>query len=102
MTYEIPLDGYDGRVSLQTLARRVSRACVHYLQVRFLALVGGVSPLYFVCRPMSFLSCGIVSSFTTWRKLRMACGTQSCRHASNLPVCNPFVQVVLVVFGRQP
>lgn len=33
MTYEIPLDGYDGRVSLQTLARRVSRACVHYLQV---------------------------------------------------------------------
>lgn len=32
MTYEIPLDGYDGRVSLQTLARRVSRACVHYLQ----------------------------------------------------------------------
>ena len=37
MTYEIPLDasGYDGRVSLQTLARRVSRACVHYLQVSF-------------------------------------------------------------------
>ncbi|KAF8076053.1 hypothetical protein FPV67DRAFT_1712033 [Lyophyllum atratum] len=33
MTYEIPLDGHDGRVSLQTLARRVSRSCVHYLQV---------------------------------------------------------------------
>jgi len=33
VTYEIPLDGHDsGRVSLQTLARRVSRACVHYLQ----------------------------------------------------------------------
>ena len=35
MTYEIPLDGYDGRINLQTLARRVSRACVHYLQVLF-------------------------------------------------------------------
>jgi hypothetical protein len=33
MTYEIPLDGWDRRVSLETLARRVSRACVHYLQV---------------------------------------------------------------------
>jgi hypothetical protein len=32
LTYEIPLDGYDGHVSLQTLARRISRACVHYLQ----------------------------------------------------------------------
>jgi hypothetical protein len=30
--YEVPLDTYDGRVSLQTLARRVSRACVHYFQ----------------------------------------------------------------------
>lgn len=45
MTYEIPLDGFDRRVSLQTLARRVSRACVHYLQVRLLTLVGGVFPL---------------------------------------------------------
>jgi hypothetical protein len=32
LTYEIPLAGYD-RVDLQTLARRISRACVHYLQV---------------------------------------------------------------------
>lgn len=32
LTYEIPLDVYDGRVDLSTLARRVSRACVHYLQ----------------------------------------------------------------------
>lgn len=39
MTYEIPMDGYDGRVSLQTLARRVSRACVHYLQVTFRPLL---------------------------------------------------------------
>jgi len=31
LTYEIPLAGYD-RVDLQTLARRISRACVHYLQ----------------------------------------------------------------------
>ncbi|ESK93762.1 hypothetical protein Moror_1460 [Moniliophthora roreri MCA 2997] len=33
LTYEIPLDSYDRHISLQTLARRVSRACVHYLQV---------------------------------------------------------------------
>ncbi|KAF4575185.1 hypothetical protein EYR40_005081 [Pleurotus pulmonarius] len=36
MTYEIPLDKYDGRVSLSTLARRVSRACVHYLQANII------------------------------------------------------------------
>lgn len=36
MTYEIPLDGYDGRLSLQTLARRVSRACAHYLQANMI------------------------------------------------------------------
>jgi len=39
MTYEILLDGYDGRVSLQTLARRVSRACVHYLQANVIPIV---------------------------------------------------------------
>lgn len=33
MTYELPVDGYDGRVELQTLARRVARACVHFIQV---------------------------------------------------------------------
>lgn len=33
MSYEIPVDSsYDGRVSLQTLARRIARACVHYLR----------------------------------------------------------------------
>ncbi|KAF8351217.1 hypothetical protein F5887DRAFT_197490 [Amanita rubescens] len=32
MSYEIPLDSYSGRLSLQTLSRRVARACVHYLQ----------------------------------------------------------------------
>lgn len=34
MTYEIPVDGYEGRVQLQTLARRIARAVVHFLQVR--------------------------------------------------------------------
>ena len=34
MTYEIPVDGYEGRVQLQTLARRIARACVHFIQVR--------------------------------------------------------------------
>lgn len=33
MTYEIPVDGYEGRVQLQTVARRIARACVHFLQV---------------------------------------------------------------------
>ncbi|OSX59308.1 hypothetical protein POSPLADRAFT_1150023 [Postia placenta MAD-698-R-SB12] len=35
MTYELPVDGYDGRVELQTLARRVARACVHFIQLSF-------------------------------------------------------------------
>ncbi|KAH9927137.1 uncharacterized protein BXZ73DRAFT_49150 [Epithele typhae] len=34
MTYELPADCYDGRVELQTLARRIARACVHFLQAR--------------------------------------------------------------------
>jgi len=33
LTYEVPLDVYDGRVSMQALSRRVARACVHYLQM---------------------------------------------------------------------
>ncbi|KAI0771964.1 hypothetical protein BD413DRAFT_604099 [Trametes elegans] len=33
MTYELPVDNsYDGRVELQTIARRIARACVHFLQ----------------------------------------------------------------------
>ncbi|KAG2013365.1 hypothetical protein CC2G_010286 [Coprinopsis cinerea AmutBmut pab1-1] len=39
MTYEIPLDGYDRRVDLETLARRVSRACVHYLQANVIPIL---------------------------------------------------------------
>ncbi|KAG5716059.1 hypothetical protein E4T56_gene10777 [Termitomyces sp. T112] len=39
MTYDIPLDTYDGRVSLQTVARRISRACVHYLQANIIPVV---------------------------------------------------------------
>ncbi|KDR83462.1 hypothetical protein GALMADRAFT_85634 [Galerina marginata CBS 339.88] len=39
LTYEIRLDGYDGRVDLQTLARRVSRACVHYLQANVIPIL---------------------------------------------------------------
>ncbi|KAF7331735.1 hypothetical protein MKEN_00053300 [Mycena kentingensis (nom. inval.)] len=32
LTYEVPVDTYDGRVDMQVLCRRVARACVHYLQ----------------------------------------------------------------------
>ncbi|KXN87950.1 hypothetical protein AN958_07960 [Leucoagaricus sp. SymC.cos] len=39
LTYEIPLDAYDGRVNLSTLARRVSRACVHYLQANVIPIL---------------------------------------------------------------
>ncbi|KAI0637911.1 hypothetical protein C8Q77DRAFT_1048613 [Trametes polyzona] len=35
MTYELPVDTYDGRVELQTVARRIARACVHFLQLNF-------------------------------------------------------------------
>jgi len=34
LTYEIPLDSYDGvSMRMSTLARRVGRACVHFIQV---------------------------------------------------------------------
>ncbi|KAH8118529.1 hypothetical protein DFH11DRAFT_1686667 [Phellopilus nigrolimitatus] len=32
ITYRVPVDWHDGRVRLSSLARRVARACVHYLQ----------------------------------------------------------------------
>ncbi|KZT72685.1 hypothetical protein DAEQUDRAFT_664117 [Daedalea quercina L-15889] len=38
MTYELPVDNYDGRVELQTLARRVARACVHFIQLANVAI----------------------------------------------------------------
>lgn len=33
LTYEVPIDGYDNRISLQTLMRRVARGCLHFVQV---------------------------------------------------------------------
>ncbi|KAJ7283447.1 hypothetical protein C8J57DRAFT_1462533 [Mycena rebaudengoi] len=39
LTYEVPLDVFDGRVSMQALARRVSRACVHYLQANMVPVM---------------------------------------------------------------
>ncbi|TDL29766.1 hypothetical protein BD410DRAFT_780255 [Rickenella mellea] len=33
LTYEIPVDSYEGRVRMATLARRVARACLHFIQV---------------------------------------------------------------------
>ncbi|KAJ7122792.1 hypothetical protein C8R44DRAFT_704526 [Mycena epipterygia] len=39
LTYEVPLDVYDGRVSMQALARRVARACVHYLQMNMVPVM---------------------------------------------------------------
>ncbi|GBE79382.1 hypothetical protein SCP_0205800 [Sparassis crispa] len=38
MTYELPVDDYDGYVELQTLARRIARACVHYLQANMIPI----------------------------------------------------------------
>jgi len=34
LTYEVPIDGYDGRISLQTLMRRVARGCLHFVESR--------------------------------------------------------------------
>lgn len=31
LTYEIPVDGYEGRVRLSSLCRRVSRAIIHFM-----------------------------------------------------------------------
>ncbi|KAG0699846.1 hypothetical protein DFH29DRAFT_983327 [Suillus ampliporus] len=33
LNYEIPVDGYGGRIDLQSLARRIGRAVAHYLQL---------------------------------------------------------------------
>ncbi|TCD66836.1 hypothetical protein EIP91_000914 [Steccherinum ochraceum] len=38
MTYEIPVDGYEGRVQLQTVARRIARAVVHFLQANMIPI----------------------------------------------------------------
>jgi len=32
LTYEIPVDSFDNRVRLSSLARRVGRACIHFMQ----------------------------------------------------------------------
>ncbi|KAJ7179488.1 hypothetical protein C8R46DRAFT_1173783 [Mycena filopes] len=39
LTYEVPLDVRDGRVSMQALSRRVARACVHYLQMNMVPVM---------------------------------------------------------------
>ncbi|KAJ6457285.1 hypothetical protein C8R45DRAFT_1221898 [Mycena sanguinolenta] len=39
LTYEIPLNVYDGRVSMQHLARRVACACVHFLQMNMVPVM---------------------------------------------------------------
>jgi len=39
LTYEVPIDGYDGRISLQTLMRRIARGCLHFVQVRLPLIV---------------------------------------------------------------
>ncbi|TFK56019.1 hypothetical protein OE88DRAFT_697072 [Heliocybe sulcata] len=38
MTYEIPMQGYGGHIDMQALARRVARACMHYLQSQHMPL----------------------------------------------------------------
>jgi len=38
LNYEIPIDGYEGRVDLQALARRVGRAVAHYLQANVIPI----------------------------------------------------------------
>ncbi|KIY71804.1 hypothetical protein CYLTODRAFT_345203 [Cylindrobasidium torrendii FP15055 ss-10] len=32
MTYQVPLASFDGRLDLESLARRVARSCAHYFQ----------------------------------------------------------------------
>ncbi|KLO07480.1 hypothetical protein SCHPADRAFT_909425 [Schizopora paradoxa] len=38
LTYEIPVDAYDNRVRLSSLARRVGRACIHFMQANRIQL----------------------------------------------------------------
>lgn len=34
MTYQVPLASVDGKLDLESLARRVARSCAHYFQAR--------------------------------------------------------------------
>ncbi|KAG1753676.1 uncharacterized protein EDB91DRAFT_1242651 [Suillus paluster] len=38
LNYEIPVDGYGGRIDLQSLARRIGRAVAHYLQANVIPI----------------------------------------------------------------
>ena len=44
LTYEIPIDGHDGRIPLRTLMRRIARGCHHFVQVS-LPLILPFSPI---------------------------------------------------------
>jgi len=48
LTYEIPVDGYDDRVRLSSLARRVARACMHFMQANSIPLTWDRVKLYYL------------------------------------------------------
>lgn len=106
MTYEIPLDGYDGRIDLQTLARRVSRACVHYLQVLFLFYVRlhvrFIDQLSLAHRLTSSQFFGIVFSCTTWRRFHMVSGSQCSPRVERVKVKFPKLDCCIFTLRSQP
>ncbi|KZT12898.1 uncharacterized protein LAESUDRAFT_640421 [Laetiporus sulphureus 93-53] len=93
MTYELPVDGYDGRVELQTLARRVARACVHFIQVDILAdFVSSVALQLYNSLALKIPSgrFTVLASFILHREgeiprpISLATGSK-CLHLSRLP-----------------
>ena len=55
LTYEVPIDGYDGRISLQTLMRRIARGCLHFVQVS--------SPSIYLSRSFHSHRCDSLAAF---------------------------------------
>lgn len=102
MTYEIPVDGYEGRVQLQTVARRIARAVVHFLQVSACSALSSwhpslTSPVPSYPRLTWFRSHGTESSCTTWRRSRQACGNPSSQPVEYLQMID---DVIMTHYAR--
>jgi len=77
MIYDVPIDSYDHRISLQTLMRRVARGCLHFIQASLPLILPSRS---FHLRRSDSLAVSrftqIASSSTPSRKLPWAHGNQ--------------------------
>ena len=94
LTYEVPIDGYDGRISLQTLMRRVARGCLHFVQVSFpLISYSRSSPLRRRHSPAVFRSTLIALSFILSKRLPRVPGSQSSPSSDQIDASTRLVKM---------